>query len=249
MENIKHKHHIIPKHMGGSDDPSNLIELTIEQHAEAHRLLFQQYGKIEDELAWKGLAGLIPREQILLEYYKHYRGKNHHNYGKPVSENVRKKISEKLMGHTITDKTRKLWSEQRKGKKHTEETKRKISKRQKEIGNKPPSNKGGKLSTEHKLKISKAHKGKILPKEQIEKIRLSKLGVPLSKEHCLNISKSLKGRKINWELNSTTPEANLKRSLALKGRPKPIVECPHCGKLGGASAMKQWHFDNCKEKK
>jgi len=33
---MKHKHHIVPKHMGGSDDPSNLIELTIEEHAEAH---------------------------------------------------------------------------------------------------------------------------------------------------------------------------------------------------------------------
>jgi len=26
---ITHKHHIIPKHIGGTDDPSNLIELTI----------------------------------------------------------------------------------------------------------------------------------------------------------------------------------------------------------------------------
>ena len=34
---MKHKHHIIPRHMGGTDDPSNLIELTIEEHAEAHR--------------------------------------------------------------------------------------------------------------------------------------------------------------------------------------------------------------------
>jgi hypothetical protein len=33
---IIHKHHIIPKHAGGTNDPSNLVELTIEQHAEAH---------------------------------------------------------------------------------------------------------------------------------------------------------------------------------------------------------------------
>jgi len=32
---MKHKHHIIPKHMGGSDDPENLIELTIEEHVES----------------------------------------------------------------------------------------------------------------------------------------------------------------------------------------------------------------------
>lgn len=26
-------------------------------------------------------------------------------------------------------------------------------------------------------------------------------------------------------------------------------ECPHCGKSGKGTAMKRWHFDNCKERK
>lgn len=30
--------------------------------------------------------------------------------------------------------------------------------------------------------------------------------------------------------------------------PKPIVECPHCGKFGGKPAMIRYHFDNCKLK-
>ena len=54
---MKHKHHIIPKHAGGTDDPSNLIELTVEEHAEAHRLLYEQYGRWEDYYAWQGLSG------------------------------------------------------------------------------------------------------------------------------------------------------------------------------------------------
>jgi hypothetical protein len=34
---------------------------------------------------------------------------------------------------------------------------------------------------------------------------------------------------------------------AHKGKPKPLLQCPHCGKLGrGHSAMYRWHFDNCK---
>jgi len=56
---IVHKHHIVPKHAGGSDDPSNLIELTIEQHAEAHRVLFEKYGRWQDRIAWQTLSGQI----------------------------------------------------------------------------------------------------------------------------------------------------------------------------------------------
>jgi len=44
--------------MGGTDDPTNLIDLTIPEHAEAHRILWETYGKIEDKWAWCGLAGL-----------------------------------------------------------------------------------------------------------------------------------------------------------------------------------------------
>lgn len=52
-----HKHHIIPKHMGGSDDPSNLIELTREEHAQEHLKLFILHGKKEDLGAYYLLTG------------------------------------------------------------------------------------------------------------------------------------------------------------------------------------------------
>lgn len=38
-----------------------------------------------------------------------------------------------------------------------------------------------------------------------------------------------------------------KVSIALKGRKKPTVKCPHCNKEGGSN-MKRYHFDNCKQK-
>ena len=33
-----------------------------------------------------------------------------------------------------------------------------------------------------------------------------------------------------------------------KGRKHKLTTCPHCGKEGGITIMKRWHFDNCKEK-
>ena len=41
-------------------------------------------------------------------------------------------------------------------------------------------------------------------------------------------------------------ETKAKQRAAMKGKIHPIVECPHCGKLGGSSGMGRWHFNNCK---
>lgn len=69
--------------MGGSNDSENLIELTIEEHAEAHRILYEKYGKTEDYLAWKGLSGQMGKEEILKEIHIN----NGKNMGKYCYEN------------------------------------------------------------------------------------------------------------------------------------------------------------------
>lgn len=65
-----HKHHIVPKHAGGSDDPSNLIELTIEEHAEAHKVLYEQYNRWQDRVAWLSLSGIMKNEERVYEILK-----------------------------------------------------------------------------------------------------------------------------------------------------------------------------------
>lgn len=62
---LYHKHHIIPKHVGGSDDPENIVLLTITEHAEAHRLLYEEHGRWQDKIAWLALAGRIDKEEII----------------------------------------------------------------------------------------------------------------------------------------------------------------------------------------
>ena len=76
-----HWHHIIPKHAGGTDDSSNMKQITIEDHAEEHKILYEKYGKLEDSLAYRGLLGLISKKDILKELCSR-RGKDNPNFGK-----------------------------------------------------------------------------------------------------------------------------------------------------------------------
>ena len=78
--------------MGGTDDPPNLVELTVEEHAEAHRLLWEKYGKWQDEIAWKALTGRIGKEEIIREKQKKSK------LGTKLSEESRKKISISKIG-------------------------------------------------------------------------------------------------------------------------------------------------------
>jgi hypothetical protein len=45
------KHHILPRSLGGSDDPSNIVALTAREHYIAHLLLHKIYGRSETAFA------------------------------------------------------------------------------------------------------------------------------------------------------------------------------------------------------
>lgn len=123
MIQVFHKHHIIPRHAGGGDDLSNIVELTIEEHAEAHRKLYEQYSRQEDYLAWRGLSGLIGKDEL-------FREKCSLNSSRPGILNT-------FYGMKHTDETKKIISEKRKGHSDnkgipkSEEHKKKISARRK----------------------------------------------------------------------------------------------------------------------
>lgn len=58
--------------MGGSNDPTNIVELTIEEHAKAHKDLYEKYHNWQDHLAWRCLNAQIDKEEI--QKIKSYRG-------------------------------------------------------------------------------------------------------------------------------------------------------------------------------
>lgn len=124
LTKMYHNHHIIPKHMGGTDDPSNLIKLTISEHAEAHHVLWETHKKIEDYYAWQGLLGNITGYEILKgimgsEKMKNHLSKKGKEYWNRLSENEkdekRKKFNATKIGNkNALGKTWKLSDESKK---------------------------------------------------------------------------------------------------------------------------------------
>ena len=99
---IYHKHHIIPKHMGGSDDSSNIAIVTVEQHAELHKQLWEDLGDIRDYYAWLGLS---KREEEKIRLRCSLGGKigGKKLIGIPKTKQHRERLSLSLTGRKQTE--------------------------------------------------------------------------------------------------------------------------------------------------
>ena len=100
--------------------------------------------------------------------------------------------------------------------------------------------------------------------ESVKRSALNRIGYKRSEESKRKMSESRKGIKFTEATkekmrkrmmgNSYTlgfkisNEHKAKISLAHKGIKQKIVECPYCIIKGGISAMKRFHFNNCKNK-
>lgn len=127
-----HTHHIIPRHAGGTDDPNNLFELSVTQHALAHRNRWVMTWDVRDRIAWMTLSGQIDNEEARIlavkkaltgvpkpECQKKKMSDKHKAIGNrppsvkgiPKTEEHRRKIG---MANAIANKGKKPWN---KGKK------------------------------------------------------------------------------------------------------------------------------------
>ena len=110
--------------MGGTDEVSNLIELSIEDHAKAHKKLFEEHGCWQDYLAWQGLAGLISKEELVKKIQSEAGKASLMKHGNPfsgvrtlgnfaINEEFRMKISELSKTPEAIAKRKKTYSERK----------------------------------------------------------------------------------------------------------------------------------------
>lgn len=167
-------HHIIPKCIGGTNDNENLIDLFAREHFIAHKLLAEEHGDNTMLLfAYTCMAfmrndyehryELTPEEyeEAKIARSKSLTGKNNPNYGKHLSEECKKKISDANKGRESHNKGKHL-SEDTKhklkilniGKNLSEETREKISNT---LKGRPSPNLGKHPSEETREKMRKNH--------------------------------------------------------------------------------------------
>jgi hypothetical protein len=90
-----HRHHIIPKHAGGGNEPSNIKKLTVEEHALEHKKLYEKYKRPEDKVAWLALSGQLTKEESLSIGYKIGREKTDSFLKEKYGEDWRSKLGKK----------------------------------------------------------------------------------------------------------------------------------------------------------
>lgn len=191
-ETYYEKHHIIPRCMGGSDDPDNIVLLLPEEHYLAHQLLIKMT-LYKESIHWGKLVysanmmtignnrnnksyGWIKRHlaEIKSKKFKgkaqsseHIESRRNKIKGLKRSDEAKRKISEAKKGikrnWSPSEEHKKAIRESLKDYRHSEETKKKIT------GRKP----GTPMSEEQKQAISKHHSGKTLSKETREKMSIA----------------------------------------------------------------------------
>lgn len=110
IEGYVERHHIIPKSKGGSNDSSNIVELTAREHLLCHWLLARHTGDHRDWFAFKAMITLRTKDQI----------------ERPVpSLRMVAEARENAHNHPEHIKRNKEWNT---GRKHTKETRAKMKK-------------------------------------------------------------------------------------------------------------------------
>ena len=152
-----------------------------------------------------------------------YNLKTGGNQNSVLSAEVRKKLSNALKGNKnpkgkiVSEETRKKLSERFKGRKISEETRLKISKTRKGT---PAWNKGktGIYSEETRKKISEANKRRIISEETRRKISKISKGRKVSEETRKKLSDSLTGRTFSEETLKKMSESRKGRKVWNKGK-------------------------------
>lgn len=170
LDGYKERHHIIPKCMGGTNDNTNLIELTAREHFIIHKLLCEIYPD-NDSLVYAYWMMANNTSNAMYERKYYVSGKDYERAKCLFAE----RSSKRQKGKPLTDEHKRALSiaakirKPRTPIKHSEETKQKLSKLWKDTIR----------SKEDRKKISDGQRGK-----KKGPYTITKYPLPVTCPHC-----------------------------------------------------------------
>jgi hypothetical protein len=160
------EHHIVPRCLGGSDDRSNLVRLTAEEHFLAHQLLVKLHPKVE-KLAYAALLMTADAHgsRVCNKLYGWLKrkvavAKSKEFSGKIWTEQQNKSRSERVKAQWADPSIRAKKISAMSGKKWAEERRKARSEAMKGVKPEHINNSGRVMSEEVKRKISATLKSK-----------------------------------------------------------------------------------------
>jgi hypothetical protein len=221
-------HHVLPRCMGGGDEPSNLVDLTPEEHYVCHLLLVRIYPNVQ-KLVFAAWAMLHGHSEIRRRGNKaygwlrklHSERMREAKTGVPLSDDHKRAIS---------DATRAYWQS-------PEGRKNKAAGSAKRIGTKRDPSTGAKISA-----ALTGKKAATLECPHCHKVGGSQNMQRYHFDRCYLVAPT------EWRKRGPiSEETRARMSASKRGAPKPRATCPHCGVEQSAGALKRFHLDKCKE--
>jgi len=230
LDTYTESHHIVPRSLGGGDDPTNIVDLTAREHFICHWLLVKMTTGKEHHQMLNALRMMRAEKQ------------GQHRYNTKITARVYESIKQEysiLQSNRFSGNKNPMY-----GKKRTQEMNDAVSRANK--GRVPPKKqidnlkaalaerkvngiKRAPYSEEYKQDRSEKYSGKGNPR----------YGVEVSEDTRKKIGDKIRGRK-------QTEEEKLTRRLANMGKKREKRLCPHCDQLVAVNGYARWHGDHCR---
>lgn len=201
-------HHVLPRCMGGEDNPENLVVLSSKEHYVAHHLLYKHYKTTKLAHAWFMMLRCGSGQQREFNARQHEAATIAHS---------------KALKETMGGDGNPFY-----GRTHSQET---------------------------KDKISRANKGRVKSKTEIQNWVDKVASKPKTKEHKRKIGRKdmLMLQNVNTLEVVRVPKDDWRSCNEEWVNPKVITpeekyKCSHCEVVTTKGNLKRWHDDNCKKR-
>lgn len=231
------KHHVLPRSLGGGDEASNIIKLTLREHYLAHLILWKYYGKSMRHAFWlmshssKYSARLTSKEYARLREDDPRRDQAGRKKTEEEKQKIREHASQYWLGKSPPDAVRQKMSASAKTRPPMlTETRRKHSEASKKIQHPP-------MSEETKQRIREKLIGRSRTEKSIQKQKETKQ----QRVYLIIVSDETKQKQRIAQLGKKHPERETeelrqKRSKSAKNRKqrpsKEAVENSRKARLG-----------------